>query len=764
MLQRTTVATRLIASFALILLLTLATSLYQICQLSSVSKSGDSLRDRGTLPLAVTVDIGANVQKLRVNVFKMLVFTNPEDRAKAEAAIGVLKDSLQSEFDYVESTAMTEAGKASIQKMRKAFDEYMTEFGRYHEHVSAGHRDQAVAMLTSGAFVEAAKRINTSLDDFVSRKKKVTEDLADGMQARAGTARTNAIALVALTILLTAVLALWIIRSITSPLSRTNENLLQLSRGEIPPTSEIPAWGEFETMRLNFNLCVKGLGGLTEAERVLQRMAVNDHTTEASGSYEGIFGRVTTATNTAQSRVKAAVSIAQDIAKGDFKQRLEDLRRVGKRSEQDTFIPTFIQMMETIENLAITDGGRVLQEAAAGNLSGRLEKDYQGTYAVMKGNINNLLETLDQLLRVDGGRVLQEAAAGNLTVKIEKDYKGAFGDMKSNVNSLIVNLAGLLGHIQSNANTLAGASEELSGVSTQIVAGSEQMVGQSSSVAGTTEQMSGNISNMAAAAEQMSANAGDVASAAEELSQSMNAVAAAVEEMSASIGQIAKEADEASRVSDEATQSSRQATQTMAQLGGAAKEIGSVTEVIKRIAEKTNLLALNATIEAASAGEAGKGFAVVAGEIKELANQSARAADDIARRIEGVQENTGSAVKVIDEVSVIIRRIEGAVGSISQAVSQQTRAASEISSNVSQANLGARQIASSIIEVAKGSAEVSRNSGEAAKGAHDVARHIADVRTAAGESLKGSQQVAISSKELAGMAGDLQSTVKRFKL
>lgn len=583
MFQNLKVRGRLVGSFALIALLSLLAGGFALLKMKTLDERDTELYEKGAVPLAATVDVGVNIQKIRVLVYKLQVVKTPADMEKIQGDIGILRDTIQTRLDLLEATSMTEEGKASVRSVRQAMTEYFTEFGKYYELCHSERQSEGAKLLIGGPFVEAAKRMSKHLDEFVAQKKIAAKTISNENDALARNANLITTVLLGFNALLALGFGLWITGSIVGPLRQVSGQLELLARGEVGASLKEPFWGEFETMRLGLNASLEDLGGV-------------------------------------------------------------------------------------------------------------------------------------------------------------------------------------LRQIQSNASTLASASEEMSGVSNQMLAGSEQMVGQSSSVASTTEQMSGNISNMAAAAEQMSANAGDVASAAEELSQSMNAVAAAVEEMSASIGQIAKEADEASRVSDEATQSSRQATQTMALLGGAAKEIGSVTEVIKRIAEKTNLLALNATIEAASAGEAGKGFAVVAGEIKELANQSARAADDIARRIEGVQENTGSAVKVIDEVSVIIRRIEGAVGSISQAVSQQTHAASEISSNVSQANLGARQIASSIIEVAKGSGEVSRNSGEAAKGAHDVARHIAEVRIAATESLKGSQQVAISSKELAGMAGDLQATVKRFKL
>jgi methyl-accepting chemotaxis protein len=644
------------------------------------------------------------------------------------------------------------------------------------------------------------------------------------------------------------------IESLIKPLDMTREHLGKISQGVVPELITDVYKGEFDEIKNDINACVQGLQGLIEANQVLQKMAQNDLTMKATeGKYPGIFNEVAIAVNTAQLRVQSAIDICKSIAQGDFKEQFEAAKKLGKRSDKDEFLPALISMMNTIDmvtrgthrlvesmangnlqdrargelvqgswrtlvegigsiidNLTkpltlssqylgkigqgiipeaiseewkgeynntrnnindaisglqgLVEAERVLKAAAGGDLSDRINGSYQGVYNSTKVSVNGLMDTLSQLLLEDAGMVLREAAGGNLTKFIQHEYKGSFEEVKGSINFLVTSIADIIRQLQQNASTLAGASEELSGVSTQMLAGSEQMVNQSTSVAGATEQMSANIGNMAAAAEQMSANAGEVASSAEQLSQNMNAVAAAVEEMSASIGHIAKNAGEAKNVSSEATTSSKNATQTMTKLGDAAKEIGKVTDVIKRIADQTNLLALNATIEAASAGEAGKGFAVVANEIKELAAQSARAADDIARRIEGVQENTGSAVKMVDEVSEIIGRIESSVNSISMAVEQQTKAAGEISSNVSQASLGSRNIATSITEVAKGANEVSRNSGEAAKGSQDVASNITEVRTAAGETNKGSQQVSCSAGDLARMAGELQGVVKRFQV
>jgi methyl-accepting chemotaxis protein len=353
---------------------------------------------------------------------------------------------------------------------------------------------------------------------------------------------------------------------------------------------------------------------------------------------------------------------------------------------------------------------------------------------------------------------------GDMTSRASLERTDELGVLSKALDAMSSKLQSIFRNLRQNADTLAGSAEELSSVGRQIASGAEESVAQSTSVASTTEQTSVNINAMASGAEEAAVNANEVASAAEQMSANMNTIAAAIEEMSASISQISSNAGEASKVANQATVKSGEATSAMGKLGTAAKEIGQVTDVIKKIADKTNLLALNATIEAASAGEAGKGFAVVAGEIKELANQSAQSADDIARRIEGIQVGTSEAVTVIKDVSEIIVKINQSVEAISGHVSQQTRASNEIASNVAQANSGAKRVAGAIGEVAKGSKDIARNAGEAAKGANMVNQNVSGMAQAAKDSVQGAKQINQGASELASIAGDLKNTMSQFKV
>lgn len=272
------------------------------------------------------------------------------------------------------------------------------------------------------------------------------------------------------------------------------------------------------------------------------------------------------------------------------------------------------------------------------------------------------------------------------------------------------------------ASSLATAQESLRTTLTRVVATAER-------VASSAEELATASSQVAAGSQETSVQAGVVAAAAEQVSRNVQTVAAGAEQMGASIQEIAQNAAHAARVAAQATEVAAVTNEQVSRLGSSSEQIGSVVKVITAIAGQTNLLALNATIEAARAGEAGKGFAVVAGEVKELARETAKATEDIARRIEAIQADTAGAVGAIGQIANIVADINNYQLTIASAVEEQTVTTSEMSRNVAEAATGSGQIASNITGVASAASTASGVVTRMGTAIDELARLSADLHT-----------------------------------
>jgi methyl-accepting chemotaxis protein len=262
-----------------------------------------------------------------------------------------------------------------------------------------------------------------------------------------------------------------------------------------------------------------------------------------------------------------------------------------------------------------------------------------------------------------------------------------------------------------------------------------QMAQSSSSLASASEELSATASQMSSNAEETAAQAGAVSTAAEQISSNVQTVVSGSEEMSASIREISGNAHSAAKVASDGVRIASEANEKVGKLSESSKEIGQVVKVITSIAEQTHLLALNATIEAARAGEAGKGFAVVANEVKELAKETAKATEDISRKIEAIQLDTKGAIEGISEISKIIAQINDIQATIATAVEEQTATTNEIARNIS----------------------------DVAKGNEEIARNVTGVAQAAKSTTEGAEYTNKAAGELAGLAVTLQNLVSQFE-
>ena len=426
---------------------------------------------------------------------------------------------------------------------------------------------------------------------------------------------------------------------------------------------------------------------------------------------------------------------------------LIDLAANGRQAEANRrFDETSMPLLKKLQTVA--DGTEKWQQQLVDE-NERKRQDAASTFGLVM-----VLFTIAAIaLAMTGGITLARSTAAPLEVVIDHLNQVAAGDLSKDAPSefqargdevgalakakqaMIVSLRQLVQETLSGIQVLTSSSSELSASSGQMSSGSREASDKAHAVAAAAEQMTANVQSVAAGMEQTATNLVNVSSH--------------TEQMTATIGEIAANSEKARRITEDATRQAARISEQMNQLGQAAREIGKVTETITEISSQTNLLALNATIEAARAGSAGKGFAVVANEIKELAQQTAQATEDIKARIDGVQSSTTGGISEIEKVSRVIHDVSEIVSSIAAAIEEQATVTKDIARNIGEASVGVK--------------DANQRVAEASQAIRDVAREIVVVDHAAGDIATGSEHVKSSAVELSRVATQLQTTLSRFQ-
>jgi methyl-accepting chemotaxis protein len=411
----------------------------------------------------------------------------------------------------------------------------------------------------------------------------------------------------------------------------------------------------------------------------------------------------------AVSTVRPSVDAYLDAAKSMVELAADDLP--AARAAYPDFEKAFrdLEVAMPVVSDAVGDHAAAAQEEVGAQKSRALRK------LLAVGGVSILLLVAIGLMLIRSivrpltrvGTVLEGMARGDLTLRADVSSRDELGTMAQSLDRATGRLREMVAAVGGDAGTLASASVELSTVSSQ---------------------MSGTASSAAA-------QAALVVEAADRVSENVQTVAAGTEQMTASIREIAHNATSAADVAARAVGVADSANETITKLGQSSSEVGNVIKVITAIAEQTNLLALNATIEAARAGEAGKGFAVVAHEVKELAQETSKATEDIGRRVEAIQADTGAAVSAIGDIASIIATINDTQSTIAAAVEEQTATTNEMSRNV----------------------------GDAADGSQDIAQTVGSVARSAEETTLAADSTNSAAVELAQIASRMQQLVGEFR-
>ena len=434
----------------------------------------------------------------------------------------------------------------------------------------------------------------------------------------------------------------------------------------------------------------------------------------------------------AKVRTDRLINLIETTGKSPSAQQLIDIRqKIAAENSvlRETLTNTIISnLRKSIEEDAGSNGEAIeVQEGVSKQLkiyTGLTSKLFDVMRETTTGDAQAKLQSaslIDSLQKSRQGNLdlnlqLHKAIAEMLTVRVNSQKFSRLMTMTMTLSTVLFAIAFVFLVAKSITKPVETCVESL-----------QTLVEQDMGLAEIIQQLSSN-------AEETSTQGAVVSAAAEQVSKSVRMVAVATQEMDASIREVAKQASSAAKVATNGVKVANDTNQTVIKLTHSSQEIGKVVKAITSIAEQTNLLALNATIEAARLGDAGKGFAVVATEVKELARDTAKATEEISHQIEAIQTDSKNAVEAINEITLIINKINDIQSAIASGVEEQTVTTREIGRSVQ----------------------------EAATGTSEIARNIVEVAAAAKNTSQGILTIKQSAAELSRMSGYLKELVSKF--
>lgn len=514
------------------------------------------------------------------------------------------------------------------------------------------------------------------------------------------------------------------------PLNLSEMCLKRISEGKIP--ERITDYeGGFVGVKTSINQCADGMEALIKVRDLLNRMSVNDYSLTMEGMFNGIFGELASGINGVSERIRNTIRILNDIAEGDLSD-LDDLHKIGKRSENDMLMPSMIKMMENIQG-SVDEASRLTNAVIEGRLTMRSDSDhFEGAWRELIDGMNHIMAEVSKPLR-EVSEVMGEMRSGRLKSSVRGAYQGDFDLLAQSINIFTSDLRSVISDITFTVGQIAGGNlavdyvKEYQGDFSHISLALNNIIDSLNIIMG----------DMNKASDQVAAGSRQVSEGSQSLSQGSTEQASTVQQLAASITEIAAQtkqnavnannandfASEAKVNAEKGNQQMKEMLRAMSDISDSSVNISKIIKVIDDIAFQTNILALNAAVEAARAGQHGKGFAVVAEEVRNLAARSAEAAKNTTELIENSIERVHSGTEIANETAAALHDIVQTIDQAADLVGNIAEASNEQASGIVQINKGLDQV-SQVVQNNSATAEESAAASEELSGQAELLKEL----------------------------------------